>query len=575
MVDCSVQRANLNNGSSLAIAIAPSQPLAEVVSQTVLKFGDRALLDTLTQTNGPAETVLEPMQRLVELVGQLRSPEHEWPTPHPPTPETLVPYTSDEAYDVLTALAAPTASPENGPTTIGETAIAPSALVRLEDLIPKLLWSIARTAYPIMQLLEGIPATAHPANQQEQAIGGILRLVVLLRISTAETTWSLDLATRQTPIALLDRTHLIQVEDDAIGSFFEPDLLASPLTETAPEWATLQLQTLSQEIHAVAPTLQPWFAGVAVDCLIPEQAWQVGQCQLGLEFEFMPHSQADPANIRPGTPHPVEAELLDDREYEHNHSMAGASDRPWIAPIAVVEMPPEPLVATTIVRLTDQQTIEKIANLATRRELEKGIHQVRAQLPPNELAGMGEAAILTLVQEAYRISALTYHSVSPNWGLLQPELLMDELVPKLLWHVARSSYTLMLWIGGLTASVLQPQTGWMQGSLRLLLVLSLETATGNWFVDLATGRLVAEASLHLEPGAIAHIPTIAETMLPGSTLLELAPLKHQLDQVLQTSAPEIFYLLEAAPVDWLTLDHDWQPGQLRVYTSLEFIPNLF
>lgn len=539
--------------------------LFETVSKTVLKPGDRTLTDLLGQPDAEPNTAA--MQHLVELISKLRSSQPDEPVTSSLTPAELIPYVTDEAYDVLEALQ------ENPPPVLPINDVASLPPLLIETIIPKLLWCIARSSYATMQMIEGVRVNVNTAAEDWQA--GVLRLAILLEIQTPELEWSIDLATGCALHHRLNHSWAIRTEDEGLTWVFAATDSGNG-SEQVTNWADRQLQQITQALLAKTPAFKALLDNIPVELMPPRSVWQSGHLRLKLDYEFLP--QGSPPFMATGQlmSNPVEAELIDELEAEHApEPLSPEFDLPQSTlltqaartPVAVVEMPPQPLVATTIVRLADPATVETFADLARQQEFANSINWLRSQLQVHH----PEALLPAIVQEAYRVSNMTYRSASMNFSLLQPELLVDEVIPKLLWQVTRSSYEGTQWIGGVRASLLQPEADWENGTLRLLIILGLETEQEQWFVDLATGRFVAKESWCLPPTAIAQVqvdPRYEE-------LIQVAALQTRLMRTIRSTTPEGALLMQGVTVEWLTVEHDWQLGNLQIYVGLEFTPDLF
>ncbi|MBF2028788.1 MAG: hypothetical protein IGS48_18835 [Oscillatoriales cyanobacterium C42_A2020_001] len=535
----------------------------ETMRQGVVIFRDRTLLHSLTQIPTISEDVLRAMQQLVELIRMLRSPEQGWNSNHPLSPEALIPYSSDEAHDLITLLQQnPSLHPQQEPT--------PSPPVLIETLMPELLWCIARSAYPTMQLIEGVRAQA--SQTENSWTSGILRLAVLLAVKTETAEWCLDLAMGHPPQQFVEENCQIQLEEDwFLQTSSEAELLlAEPASQPLP-WLTTQLQTLTETLISTTPVLQSWLQGLSVELMLPGGYWQSGELRLKLGFEFVPYELDDlPLMGVAAFSQAIDAELLDEpgtATGQHEIADSLRLENPPLTPVAVVEMPLPALMTTTIVQLANPDTRETIARLATQRELAKSVNLLRL-LP---LIQPAEDCVGQVVRQAYRLSELTYHSASSNFSLLQPELLIDELLPKLLWHISRSSYLGMQWLGGVPATILQPTVDWKIGTLRLMVVLELKAAAERWLIDLAAGRFVESEGSGMDAIAIAQIH--GSSAFPEPLLIQ--SLQAQLLQSIQATAPEIALLMQGVAVEWLTRSHDWNPGMLTLHASLEFSSNLF
>ncbi|MDX2228582.1 MAG: hypothetical protein NW220_03020 [Leptolyngbyaceae cyanobacterium bins.349] len=531
------------------------------LGKTVVQFRDRAQLTALTQMTSPPANALNAMQQLVDVISSLRSSAQEGSSPPSLTPATLHPYVSDEAYELLEALQQASASPPS------HAAAIPSWTL-LDALSPKLLWAVARSSYPTLQFVEGVPAkVCFPPTEWQS---GILRLAVILQLETAGSRVELDLALGRSPQPDLEPHCRIQLEADHFaGVEYPPTLEEGLLLERSPEWLTQQLQETTDRLESVQPALHAWLTGVPVDLLLPNDVWQGGTLRLRLTFDFLPQPQGatQQAHLNP-----IDAELLEELEPTPSTRLE-MGDRLLVqptTPITVVEMPFPPAIATTMIRLAEPATLEKFIGYAMQLELIVSVNRLQAQ---GQQPGQQDV-LLPLVQEAARLADLTTAIATTHFCLLQPELLLDELLPKLLWHLTRSSFTATEWLGGVPAIVYQPQTNWQSGTLRLVMGLNLQThleraQAEHWFIDLATGRFLTAEGWHLEAGAIAqlHPPTSTE-LVPIEQLQ--AQLQHNL-----AAAPELACLSQGVMVEWLTPAHDWQVGQLTLQAGLEFIPNLF
>lgn len=539
-----------------------SQPW-ETMQQAVVIFRDRTLLHSLTQVPTLSEDVLAAMQRLVELVRTLRSPEQGWNGNHPPTPEALIPYTSDEVHDLLDLL-------HQNPLCQAPPDPTRSPPVLVETLIPELLWSVARSAYPTMQWIEGVRAQVSQPDDSWAA--GILRLAILLEIKTEAAVWELDLAMGHPPQQFVDENCCVQLEEDWFWQH-SSDLegFGEPGDNHPSTWLTTQLQTLTEALISTTPVLQSWLQGLPVELMLPGNNWQTGELRLKLGFEFIPYKLGDlPSTTVAAFAPAIDAELLDESgggiELDRSVSPFSGVEQPPLTPVAVVEMPLPALMATTIVRLADPDTQETLARLATQQELAKSVNRLHLLQPMQSEEGVAQ-----IIRQAYCLSELTYHAASSSFSLLQPELLIDELLPKLLWHISRSSYLGMQWLGGVPATVLQPKAAWETGTLRLVVILELRTADERSLIDLAAGRFVEHERSAIDATAIARIHDSSVFPKP----IEIQSLQAQLLQTIQTTAPEITLLMQGVAIEWLTQTHDWNLGTLTLHANLEFCSDLF
>ncbi|MBM0740539.1 hypothetical protein JOY44_02720 [Phormidium sp. CLA17] len=518
--------------------------LCEVLAKTVLKFRGltaRTLVEELTTVPTVSAIAATAMHTLVKQISILRSPQGGWNKTSEPTPETLNPYLSDEVHEVLESL---------GQSTHLSPFLAPSSqpfLTLLESLISPLLWSVARNSYPIMQLIEGVRVCV---GQPEQWVPGILRLAVILNITTPQVQCECDLVTLRTPSPRMDRTLQVQAELDDF-------LSVTSNADSSSGWIDHQLTAIADLLQTI-PALKDLQQGLAADILLPGWDWQVGKIQLKLDFEFLPQSLQESGLNQREYLNLVEAELVEEIDSKTcvNHS-------DWAHPltqISVTAIPDPSFIAAAIVRLATNH--EDYAQFALQQAFTQPLHRIQhaEQISPEKRA-------IAVINEAYRLSNLTYSSVGNSFCLLQPELLMDELIPKLLWHITRSAYSTANWIGGLTYQLLQPKSDWVLGTLRLLAVLEVAAGDTPWFIDLGSGRFVTRDSWQPPLGAISKSSTQAPILL--QTLAD------QLIQNLQSTAPEIGQMMDGMAVEWLTTEQDWQPGYLQLHLGLEFIPQSF
>jgi hypothetical protein len=149
-------------------------------------------------------------------------------------------------------------------------------------------------------------------------------------------------------------------------------------------------------------------------------------------------------------------------------------------------------------------------------------------------------------------------------------LLMDELIPKLLWSITSSTYEIMQLVGGLSTQVLQPHATWQQGTLRLLAALHLHTAAVDNTLDLSTGRSVDVDATRLGVGAIVQVNTQGCLQLTS-----IAILTAHLQQQLYDAVPEYRLLMDGVSIAWLEdVEQDWQSGTMKLSVSLAFIPDV-
>jgi hypothetical protein len=457
------------------------------------------------------KTLLEVIQRLRSLSSSL-DPERAL------TPEVLVPYVSEEAYEVLEAL-------QTQPVEVEPPG---SPYLTMEDWMAILLWAIARHAYSTLQLIEGVPMDVWHPHRGWQS--GIARLVVLLVATSSTGSWQFDLATRSLLGQLLDPSTQLQ-----------SDLLVLPSSENTPP----TVQAILEHLQTTLAGVRGWQTGIPMQWLIPGEDWQTGQWQLQFGLEFTPQPLTSWAAPVPPS-----------------FATSDATKAPTAAS--------SPITAQTFIRLADPEQQQAYQKKVDEQRLLSVIGQCGDRLsgldPDDQVLEIVRAACTIAIQPADPASAC----------LLQPELLMDELVPKLLWRLTGTAYSVMQWIGSLSVSVLQPHAQWQQGHLRLLPLLELTTEEGSTRLDLATGHWLTELSSALSPEAIYHLKSaIANSTAPPTPgISSLQALSNSLVEMVHQTAPELSLLMAGMAIEWLAADQDWQSGTLCLRVGWEFVPEI-
>jgi hypothetical protein len=289
----------------------------------------------------------------------------------------------------------------------------------------------------------------------------------------------------------------------------------------------------------------PFLEGAPVKLLHPSSDWQSGQLSLHLGFEFVPQDASQESPLTDSGQ--AEAEFLEGT----------------IAPS--VSIKPSVIEPATLVQLTTTNLFQQHKQDTVQQYLGRAIARLR-QTPVSS-----EAEQLTaIVAEAFALVEL-FDRLERDANLTQPQFLLDELSPKLLWHLSRSSYEVTQLLGGVEAQVLQPLSGWTHGILRLLVTLILESDDTEASLDLATGCPLNRDTILLHPDAIAQ----SSTLQPCQQPIEIATLFNALLQCLHTSMPELHQWSEGIPIQWLTAQQDWHPGTLRLHFNLELIPSTY
>jgi len=560
----------------------------DTVHQTVLKFVNPLACQQTIATEASSENLLAAMQRLVTMINTLRSSlppsldESSERLQDKARTLDLIPYVSEEAYDVMDTLREEkshkeTASSQHTPTQqqAGEsnqlnsrlTHSSPHPLIAIDTLIPSVLWSIARSSYSAMHLIEGGRVTCWQPDQGWAV--GMLRLVVMLEAETPAVRWCFDLATGYPAESLLEPLAIVQSDELALPIRCA---LAEASLSTSPCQVHHQLQAVLQRLQIEVPGLSAFLHGVAVDLLQPGTNWQAGKLRLRLGFAFSAQTpdDADSESIRTH-PELIEAELMDEMAGS-TQSSSSQSAAPLTQPIAgllakthvVVNPTVRSLKPSTLVRVTEADTLEHYTQQLARQQLEQSLFQLQSQQASDD-----ESAQLALVVQT-AIARCDHDPGAAGIGLLHPMLLMDELVPKLLWSITSSTYEIMQLVGGLPTQVLQPHANWQQGTLRLLAALHLKTVDVDDTLDLSTGRSINADAARLGLGTIIQTNAIL-----GSQPIPLETLTTHLQHQLYNAVPEYRLLLDGVSIAWLEdVEQDWQTGTMKLSVSLAFIPDV-
>lgn len=552
------------------------------VHRTVIKFVEPLLYQQPIAAPDHSEAVLAAMQRLVAMINTLRlSPlsSLEGASEHllseAQTLEALLPYVSEEAYDVLEAfrdeeghLEAATSHPPSAVRSSLHplTPSSPHPFITIDTLIPSLLWELARSSYSAMQLIEGVRAKCWQPEQDWSF--GMLRLVVMLEAETPTEYWCFDLATGYPAEKLLEPTAIVQA-DECVLPLWQSGAAENGLSDTACQ-VDHQLAAIVQSLQTERFGLKTLLQGVAVELLQPGLDWQEGNLRLRLGFEFS--TQALTASSHESVP--IHSELIDAELIEEvggstqggqsqvsaksfTRTIAGLMTKTHVSVVSPLNRSFSP---TTLVRVSEADRMERYTKLITQQQLTQSFVQLQHQLTSSD----NESAQLTLIVQA---AIACVHQISnPSIGFLQPMLLMDELVPQLLWSLTSSTYEIMQLLGGIPAQVLQPNANWQQGTLRLLAALHLKADDIDYALDLSTGRSVLTTT-QLGSDAIVHTSATAYSQ-PTSIETLIAHLQQQLDGAMLSYR----LLRDSVSIAWLEdVEQDWQTGSMQLNLSLAFV----
>lgn len=508
-------------------AIAPAAFDFQKISQTILKLrdwdGDRTqfewtldpdrVLPSYQELRVPSEfspAVLEAWERLIEIVAHLRSPLSGWPPNLPQIPENIAPYVTEEAGEVLEALQLELIPQSLAFSHLETSQESSDRYILVKDLIPKLLWYLAKSSYDVMQLLAGIEARVWDGDRGWQK--GMLRLTAILTVDAA-VPWCLDLATHQPP-----QTPLIP---DATVQSDESYFCKQPIP------CKTLVQHFFQEIQDVSEAVRPFLETITVDLLEPGQTWQEGSIQLSFNFDFVSdpdRTEFDREALSHYIPLNSETQLLTPKEIEGlaispqklvSEFQARIADSQTITCYyqavmkeQLIEIIPE-LQAANKQELLTFQAPELIPDFPSQwDEIDEAIERSIAEFDRNPTTSSisplnSDHLIFHLVKLACEVvDAMQAGDDEPSSSLVQLKISLTDLTIKLMWYLIRSTYDIMQLVGGITAQVLQPGGVWEKGTLRLLGLLQAHNSNFPYKIDVATGQVYPSPNPVLPPQAI-------------------------------------------------------------------------
>ncbi|MDX2096905.1 MAG: hypothetical protein SFW36_03945 [Leptolyngbyaceae cyanobacterium bins.59] len=484
------------------------------ISKTVLKLAEPTFPE-----QAPTLTVAEPiataMLHLIDMVNHLRSPGSGWPANLEQTPQNLAPYVLEEAYEVWSAV-------QNSPVpilplhSIGGTSQEDflQHYCSIEQLAPRLLWSLARTSYDIMQLVGGIPGQVCKPGESWQS--GMLRLVPVLEVKTPIADCSLDLVTHSL-------SHETFLTDQVVRS--EQGSLCP-----APIWGENLLQSLTRQVQAVAPDIALFMAGAEADLLVPGQPWQAGVVRLRLHLEFTP-----------------EPRLL---------SLPGKIDHESQPP-SITEFPLRLTDPTFLQQVTQELLIPQLISFLT-------LHPLEALLDQEE-----EAIVEQFIHIAHHlVNHLHSSSANESHPLLKTDCLGSGWLPQWFWQLTRVSPELTQLMSGIPARVLQPQQDWETGLLRLLAMIHLTIDGQIWVMDLATGHLLDQAPALLNSTVVVQSRNHEFCQEPE----RIEVLFERLDLQMLGSISLLPLLRRGCQIECKMDQEDWQSGFLQLHLGFHLYP---
>lgn len=486
-----------------------------VLSQIILRSHAAILADCATAAELPA-AYLAAMRQLVKRIAQLRSSdafaedafaETEGPEPN----QALLTAVTPEAQAVLDQSSAVLVQSLVALATLGQSeATAQSG----QQLIPVLLWGVAQSNHEVMQLLEGMPAQMQQAGRWQT---GILRLLVILRLSSASQTHCFDLVTQQPPV-LLSPDHQLYIPHSLLG---QPSISGTTL-----------LQRLTIQIDHNQSILHPFLAGFAAHWLIPGQSWQTGEVNLSLGLAFTP-ATAPSAEPDSGAM-PLPTIKFEQATWLEQHITAAVEHQ--LTQILHQQMPSRSDATGSLLESHATLTAQQAGQLAV---VTRGCHAI------DEL------------QRSVTLASRTF---------AQQSLTLDDLALRLLWNINRTAYEVMQWLSGVAVRLLQPEGRWSSGRLRFAVRLQVQTPAQQWQFDLAARTSGLAAAAPLDPETIVQSDHCVWCSQP--VLLSL--LTARIWQAIEQHAPEVALLQTATEATISTETALGELGAVQLIGAFEY-----
>ncbi|MDX2241441.1 MAG: hypothetical protein NW224_12215 [Leptolyngbyaceae cyanobacterium bins.302] len=517
------------------------QPTSAAIAQSVIRLAEGVQPVTLAAgMTATPETVLEAMRRLVDVIVELRSPDGGWSTEIPQTPETLLPYVTEEAYDLLDALQQQSIQPLLHPTIPSPTGaqFLHQDNCSIADLTPWLLWAIARSSYEVMQLLEGMEVQVADPEQEWQS--GVLRLAIALQLDSPNVNWTFDLVTHQPGQPQLPTTAQIQ---------------NTTLNPNSPLLAGEFVQQIVQQIQRSTPTLCPFVVGIQTTVLIPQHDWQTGRLRLQFGLEFVP-------TTLPQQEHSLEASPV-------------TTDTPEAERAT---LSPQPSSLKPLIQFTDAPWSSRYSAIVNQQHLDAILTHLQMSNTKTAIHLSSTTSVTEVVTAGLIIAdQLQQSSTLASRNIPHQTWRLDTLNLRLLWCVSRGGHDIMQLMAGIAVQVLQPTQLWQSGTLRLAINLKLQTPELDWQLDLVTGRPVSLNAYGLMTDAV--VQSLRDTP-EGARQTEwcqypilVQQLTHKVMQDIQHATPEIQLLLDGTEINLQHANEPWQPGTLQLILGFEFVPD--
>lgn len=155
------------------------------------------------------------------------------------------------------------------------------------------------------------------------------------------------------------------------------------------------------------------------------------------------------------------------------------------------------------------------------------------------------------------------HPLASLQKLLHDRLILSDAIAHFLWGIARSSVDTMQLLGGLAAECFQAGQDWTPGILRLMAILTIQTPTTQWVLDLVTAE---------PPLPELHRDTFLRWS--GSPVFWSEAFLQSLERSIYEGTPLLQGLLDRPiPSDIIVPGQPWQKGTLSLHLSFTFVPH--
>lgn len=198
-----------------------------------------------------------------------------------------------------------------------------------------------------------------------------------------------------------------------------------------------------------------------------------------------------------------------------------------------------------------------IAIITEVRSPHGGWHQHLPPTPENLAPYVAEEACEVLdAWESERIEKINRQKIKKYQYILS-----EDLMTKLLWYLAKSSQEIMQLLTGVKAQCYWQQTEATSGTLRLAVILEIDTGDERLSIDIATlqplkNPLPEEATIQIFP---KFEPITAKQYI------------QQLREQILAASPEINIFLEPVYVEILKPGSNWKNASLKITLAFEFI----